>query len=68
MMRLKTLEKFLLKVQNMTDYIIHCWLSYVEKRMKYSTVPRLQEPVDQAVDSTVVRRLVNQRFPTPQWW
>ena len=61
-MRLKTLEKFLLKAQNMTDCIIHRWLS----RIKYSTVPRLQEPVDQAVDSTVVRRLVNQRHPNAQ--
>lgn len=76
MMRLKTLEKFLKRKGKTwlinTAYIIHHWLSYVvfsEFSIHHCPIPSLQEPMDQGVDSTVVRHLkVNQLRRSWQRW
>lgn len=77
MMRLKTLEKFLKRKGKTarlinTAYIIHYWLSYVvfsEFSIHHCPIPSLQEPMDQGVDSTVVRHLkVNQLCRSWQRW
>ena len=75
-MRLKTLEKLLKRKGKTwlinTAYIIHYWLSYVvfsEFSIHHCPIPRLQEPMDQGVDSTVVRHLkVNQLCRSWQRW